>query len=112
MTSAKRFTKEERDEILRSFRKEWGTDAEVKMAIEEMAELIKELCNSWRDRTKADEKSQQEHIERVREEIADVLITVRNIQLIYGENEVEEIIDTKLHRGLARLKEWQKENKK
>ena len=30
----------------------WGEDAQIKMCIEEMSELTKELCKNWRKSTK------------------------------------------------------------
>ncbi|MDR3125555.1 MAG: hypothetical protein LBU20_00555 [Candidatus Nomurabacteria bacterium] len=107
----KPLTKVERENILRQFVAKWGEDAEIKMAIEEMAELTKELCKSWRGKTKSSPGAIEENRQHIREEIADVLITVGNLKMIFGAKEIEEVVDAKLRRGLVQLKKYQEERK-
>lgn len=72
----------------------WGEDAQVSMAIEECSELITALTQFWRGRkTKAE----------VAEEIADVSIMMRQLRLIFGYQEVNEIEAGKLARLKKRL---------
>lgn len=52
----------------------WGKDSQVIMAIEEMAELTKELCNEFRGRTS---------VERIVDEIADVEIMMGQMRVIF-----------------------------
>ena len=55
----------------------WGEDAQIRMCIEEMSELTKELCKY--DRTVGTDKEQQT-IAAIKEEIADVLNMVEQLQ--------------------------------
>lgn len=66
-------------------------DLQVTVAIEEMSELQKELCKALR------RKGNHEHIT---EEMADVYITLRQMQLYYGisKEELQEWIDKKMQR--------------
>ena len=64
----------------------WGEDAQIKMCIEEMSELTKELCKNWR---KA-KRNTPEQIDHICEEIADVQNMVDQMQLVFGEKKVEE----------------------
>lgn len=77
----------------------WGVDAQIKMCIEEMSELTKELCKNWR-KGKADTPEQIEHIQ---EEIADVQNMVDQMQMIFGEKEVDRIRLMKKERTEKRL---------
>lgn len=67
-------------------------------AIEEMAELTKELCK-WNCYMRAPIEVQK----HLREEIADVLITIYQLKEHFGSQEIDEIIDFKINRTLERL---------
>lgn len=108
----KNFTESEQKEILQQFVDAWGEDAEKMMAIEEMSELTKELCKSWRGATSETPESMAENKQNIIEETADVLITVNQIRLMYGEKEVDDVMDQKLARGLRKLEEWKAANDK
>lgn len=54
--------------------KVYGKDAQCKMAIEEMSELIKELCKSFRG---------ADNLDHIAEEIADVSIMLEQLQIIF-----------------------------
>lgn len=56
----------------------YGKDAQLKMAIEEMAELTQAICKSFRC---------NDNIENIIEEIADVEIMLAQIKLIFEINE-------------------------
>ena len=79
----------------------WGEDAQIKMCIEEMSELIKELCKNWR---KSNENN-PEQIEHICEEIADVQNMVDQMQMIFGEEMVENFRKEKIERTQKRLNE-------
>lgn len=79
----------------------WGEDAQIKMCIEEMSELTKELCKNWR-KGKANTPEQIDHIQ---EEIADVQNMVDQMQMIFGEEKVDEYRHKKKERTEKRLDE-------
>ena len=53
----------------------WGVDAQLNVAIEELSELIKEICKDKRDYGIPD---------RIAEEVADVEIMCEQLRFIYG----------------------------
>ena len=75
--------------ILDESREVIGDDELIKRAVEEMAELI--VAISHFARYKGD-------IEEVREEIADVMIAMRQLEVIYGEFETERIREIKIRK--------------
>jgi NTP pyrophosphatase (non-canonical NTP hydrolase) len=83
------------------FLKAWGIKAQSTMCIEEMSELIKELCKL--ERCKNNEEKTKEVIQNIKEEIADVLNTVEQIELYYGLDDVEKIREQKIERTIKRL---------
>jgi NTP pyrophosphatase (non-canonical NTP hydrolase) len=103
-----RLTAAEQDEILQKFVDAWGVDDEKKIAIEEMAELTKELCKSWRNKTNESSENMAKNEQAIRSEIADVLITVGQLKRIYGVAKVDEIIDYKLRRGNQQVEKYLK----
>ena len=79
----------EREEYYEFFLKKWGADSQKKMAVEEMSELTKEICKSWRE-------DLGDNTREIREEIADTLNMVEQLRYLYGFDEVEKIRDEKL----------------
>ena len=79
----------------------WGEDAQIKMCIEEMSELTKELCKNWRK----GKHNTPEQIDHICEEIADVQNMVDQMQLVFGEEKVEEYRKQKIARTQKRLDE-------
>ena len=79
----------------------WGEDAHIKMCIEEMSELTKELCKNWR---KA-KRNTPEQIDHICEEIADVQNMIDQMQLVFGEKKVEEYRQMKKTRTEKKLDE-------
>lgn len=74
------------------------------MVIEEISELIKELCKDLRDRG---------NTENIAEEIADVEITLAQIKMIYDiDKNVEQFKDYKLKRFASRMEELKKNKQK
>jgi len=84
----------------------WGKDAQIKMCIEEMSELIKELCKNWRQ----DKAGTPEQIEHICEEIADVQNMIDQMQLIFGEERVEQYREYKIERTKRKLDKESKIN--
>ena len=79
----------------------WGEDAQIKMCIEEMSELTKELCKNWRK----PKMNTPEQIEHICEEIADVQNMICQMQLIFGSEKVEKYRIEKIERTQKRLDE-------
>ena len=84
----------------------WGEDAQIKMCIEEMSELTKELCKNWRK----SKKNTPEQIDNICEEIADVQNMVDQMQFIFGVDRVEQFRKEKIERTQKRLDEETKGN--
>ena len=72
----------------------YGCESQMDKAIEEMSELTKALCDFKRGET-------VQNTVNVIEETADVWIMVAQMMIIFGGDEVDDMIDVKL----ARLKE-------
>ena len=74
-----------------------GKDHQLKMCLEEMAELQKEICKMWRN---------QGSVEAVAEETADVLVTLNQLMMIYDiRDKVESNYAFKVSRLSEKLKE-------
>lgn len=75
----------------------YGADLQKQVAIEEMAELTKEICKDFRG------KGNREHI---LEEIVDVSIMLEQLQIMYGisSSEMLEAVESKVKRLEERLK--------
>ena len=90
-----KITYEERKVTYLAALTKWGKQAQTMMAIEEMAELTKEICKLFRG--KAD-------MESLADEIADATIMLEQLRLMYGINaEVCKHMDMKILRLQARL---------
>lgn len=87
----------------------WGEESQERMAIEEMSELIKELCKKIRlerdDFSENNEEKLAKTIECVKEEIADVLNMAEQLEFYYGADEIEKIREEKMKRTLELLNE-------
>lgn len=77
--------------------KKWGKDLQIAIAIEEMAELTKELVKCWR---------KKEH--NVLEELADVEIMINQLKIIFGDTRI--MRDQKLIRLAKMLKKEECKN--
>lgn len=91
--------------ILASAIDKYGVQAQVMMAIEEMAELTKALCKLPRSTGGDDTKARIGH---VREELADVQIMIDQMKLIYGDT--EEIEQEKLDRLEKMIRDPERES--
>jgi NTP pyrophosphatase (non-canonical NTP hydrolase) len=85
------------------FISEWGVESQFVVAMEEMSELTKELCKYRRNEIL--KKDNTETIKNIKEEIADVLNMVEQLENMFGEEEIEKIRQTKLKRAIKRMKE-------
>jgi hypothetical protein len=95
-------TDKEEMELLERAIKRWGTDAQVKQTIEELAELIVELA-------KLDRKTNGSNAYAVAQEVADVEIMLRQLRLMFGiGGSVIVARDAKLTRLQNRLDEERK----
>lgn len=72
----------------------WGIVAQTDLAIEEMGELIVAINHYRRGRV---------GIDAVQEEIADVLIAMHQMTMMYGANGVKDIFNQKIERLERRL---------
>ena len=74
----------------------YGEDAQMKMCIEEMAELTQAICKSFRGK---------EDLENIAEEIADVEIMLAQAKLIFkiDDNEIYQKKEEKIRRLEERL---------
>lgn len=85
-----------RDEILKNALKHYGANAQRIVAIEEMSELIKELCKVSRG---------EENAAHIAEEIADVRIMLDQMEILFDcRKQVELMESEKLERLLKRMK--------
>lgn len=93
-------------------RKSWGEESEIRMCIEEMSELTKELCKYMRlcHSTQTDEIKLkiEKQKSNIAEETADVFNTVEQIQIMFGEDEVNEVRKQKMARLKKELDNYEK----
>lgn len=85
------------DEFLAKF----GLKTQVNIAIEEMSELIKELCKFNRFQNNSDKV--KDITENIREEIADVLNMVEQLEYHFGVDKIESIRQEKIKRTIDRM---------
>ena len=85
------------DEIFRAALETFGAEAQVMMAIEEMSELMKELCKHHRG---------HDNVEAIAEEITDVEIMLRQMVMLFDCKEtVDKYRQYKLERLARRVEE-------
>lgn len=93
--------RERRDIMLRAIHR-YGEDAQIDMAVEEMAELTKALCKVKRATPGATTTAA---VANVIEEIADVQIMLDQLRLIFARS-TDEVEEDKLRRLLGHLNSW------
>ena len=96
---------EKKEELFLKLFGAWGKETQIRMCIEEMSELTKELCKYLRYKSFEPEKLEKVK-ENIIEETADVLLCAQQIQLMFGKNEVEKEMDYKLNRVEKRVNEY------
>jgi NTP pyrophosphatase (non-canonical NTP hydrolase) len=82
--------------ILRRALDTYGLDSQMKMAIEEMSELIKALL-------KYDRSPGPKTLNDIVEEIADVEIMIAQMRIVFDNGQVEKMIEVKIDRLADRL---------
>ena len=98
-----KYTQEQREQVYKMCIEAYGEAAQTDMAVEEMSELIKALMKIRR----ATDLSRPTAREDIIDEIADVTIMTRQLEMIYKcEDEVKERIDYKIFRQIDRLAEY------
>lgn len=98
------------DDILRKFLSTYGYNAQIDMALEEMSELSKALLK-YRRAKRFGKTDLTRELDGIIDEIADVKIMVRQMELLFGyEEEVEKRIEYKIARQEERLAKEGKEN--
>ena len=99
-------------EVLRKCIKTYGISAQIDLAIEEMSELTKALLKERRAVRKNDTEAYNLSLVNITEEMADVIIMLTQLTLIFKNQEkVEKFIKFKLKREKLRLEEFEKINK-
>lgn len=86
------------EQILQGALNKWGEDAQIDMCIEECSELIQALCKYKRGKHNA--------IANIKEELADVFITIKQMQIYFDVRSMESIqghIDYKVNRLKERV---------
>ncbi len=87
----------ERYQLLRSAIRTFGEDMQMTVAIEEMSELIKEICKRKRG---------ADNLDALTEEIADVRIMLEQLEMILkNKTDVDLTMEDKLDRLARRIKE-------
>ncbi len=84
----------------------WGEEAQIRMCIEEMSELTKELCKYIRvqkDNKPLDEDKLNKTKQNIIEETADVINCVKQMARMFGEEEVEKVREFKVQRATKYL---------
>ena len=83
-------------EVYEAFASKYGEQSQRYQCIEEMSELIKELCKL--DRYKGTDNESQ-ILDNIKEELADVLNMVEQLEYIFGAEDIEKIRTQKIERG-------------
>ena len=78
----------------------YGEVHQEEKAIEEMAELTKEIVKSWQCDS---EDELYDIIDNIHEELADVYVMVNQLMLIYDNDIVMKNVDEKIARTLGRI---------
>lgn len=89
----------------------YGYETQSRQLIEEMAELTVALNKAWRKTfDTVDKIPNMDDEERIEEEIADVEIMLSQIKYLLGagEDELHQIVESKLDRQIARIEEEKK----
>jgi len=88
--------KEEFLPVYKGFIDKYGIQSQHMMCIEEMSELSKAICKL--DRVLGTDK-EKDALNNLKEEIADVINMVEQLEYYYGENEIEDIRQFKIKRA-------------
>ena len=96
-----------RYEFFRDALEFYGEENEIKMSLEEMSELMKELLKYIRvaeySLTEEGQKKIEEAKQNIKEEIADIYCTIDQLKIMFGADEIDSIVNRKIERGYERL---------
>lgn len=87
--------REDFKDVYKNFAEKYGLHSQMYQCIEEMSELIKELCKYERN---IGTQKEQETIDAIKEELADVLNMIEQLEYCFGEQDVELIRNKKIDR--------------
>ncbi len=94
----------------------WGKESQMRLCIEEMSELTKELCKFMRyslnEQSQENDAKLKQIKENIIEETADVLICASQIKRLFGDDEVKKIMNFKIERGDKIVSDYIKKNNK
>jgi len=90
------------DELMQKAIQKWGIDLQIDLAQEECAELIEAIAHWRRGRDDCNTK--------LIEEIADVKIMIRQLELVFGVDAVEDVVQYKMQRLASRIERNSFEN--
>lgn len=86
--------------------KKWGKDSQIVKCISELNELGAILCDYLLYKNGKDWKGLDKNIKlKIESEIADVLITVNSLLVLFNEDKISKFVTFKLLRVIDRLKE-------
>lgn len=92
----------------------WGLDAQMRMAVEESSELIKEIMKFIRFSNDIQPENKQQKLKQIEQdlksEIADALNCVEQMKFLFGEEEIEAIRKQKIERTFKKIEDMK--NKK
>ena len=93
-----------RDQDLKRIIRAYGNNAQIDVSMEEMSELTQSLIKHRRAVSSKEEGLIRLWADSIAEEIADVKIMVRQLEIIFdNENAVNEWIDYKIDRQIKRI---------
>jgi len=81
----------EQDKVLAKALEMWGVDAQVRQTLEELSELQLAFLKWWRNPT-------DDNSHNIIEELADVKVMVRQMELVFGAPEVQQVVAQKIDR--------------
>lgn len=96
-------TKEERLKIYDEATQLWGLVAQYDQCIEEMGELIVAINKYKRKVVHGEYASNNEIVENLIEEIADVSMCIEQMKHFVGEERVEKVLDQKMQKFLGQI---------
>lgn len=101
MKNKLKLSEQERQKYYQKFLETWGEKSQLTLAVEEMSELVKEICKYLRYQDNPEKL--QEIRQNLQEETADVANMIAQIKFMFGEAEIEQIRDQKLQHCLEKI---------
>ena len=97
-------------ELYKDLIETWGETSQLRICVEEMSELTKEICKYLRFKDNSEDL--ETAMKNIIEETADVIICAEQIKCLFGEEKVDQMIEYKLNRVSKRLDEYKKNHNK